>query len=98
MRPSSSPKRTANRAIEAFTPKALILNHELRQCFIIGDIGIGKSGRIQPYEKPSICLAGIGLRKSAMRTNWALLCFSQNLSLPASNTPLKPHERLALFP
>ena len=97
MRPSSSPKRTANRA-EAFTLKALILNHELRERFIIGDIGIGKAGRIQPYEKPSICLAGIGLRKSAMPTNWALLCFSQNLSLPVSNTPLKPHERLALFP
>ena len=85
MRPSSSPKRTANRAIEAFTPKALILNHELRQCFIIGDIERQTAG-------------GLGLRKAALRTKWSLLCFSQNLSLPASNTPLKPHERLALFP
>ena len=33
MRPSSSPKRTANRAIGASTLKALILNHELRQHF-----------------------------------------------------------------
>ena len=60
MRPSSSPKRTANRAIEAFTPKALILNHELRQCFIIGDIGIGKAGLIQPFEKPVKLLGGFG--------------------------------------
>ena len=58
MRPSSSPKRTANRAIEAFTPKALILNHELRQCFIIGDIGIGKAGLIQPFENPVKLLGG----------------------------------------
>ena len=58
MRPSSSPKRTANRAIEAFTPKALILNHELRHRFIIGDIGIGKAGLIQPFEKPVKLLGG----------------------------------------
>ena len=38
--------------------KALILNHKLRQCFIIGDIGIGKSGRIQPYEKTVNLLGG----------------------------------------
>ena len=64
MRPSSSPKRTANRAIEAFTPKALILNHELRQRFIIGDIGIGKAGRIQPFEKP-VKLLGLWFAKGS---------------------------------
>ena len=60
MRPSSSPKRTANRAIGASNLKALILDHELRQCFIIGDIGIGKAGGIQPFEKPVKLLGGFG--------------------------------------
>ena len=60
MRPSSSPKRTAIRAIGASNLKALILDHELRQCFIIGDIGIGKAGLIQPFEKPVKLLGGFG--------------------------------------
>ena len=38
----------------------LILDHKLRQRFIIGDIGIGKAGGIQPIEKPLKLLGGFG--------------------------------------
>ena len=51
---------TSGCAIEAFTLKALILDHKLRQDLIIGDIGIGKAGGIQPFEKPVKLLGGFG--------------------------------------
>ena len=51
---------TSGCAIEAFTLKALILDHKLRQYLVIGDVGIGKAGRIQPFEKPVKLLGGFG--------------------------------------
>ena len=51
-------KLTNNWATEAFTLKALILDHKLRQDLVIGDVGIGKAGLIQPFEKPVKLLGG----------------------------------------
>ena len=59
-------KLTSGCAIGASTLKALILDHKLRQDLIIGDIGIGKAGGIQLFEKP-VKLLGLRFAKGSNR-------------------------------